>query len=128
PRDTPRRSGDPGALAVLDTFSNVEAATTLTRSILIDRLDLMACLMPHRAVLRHPPVVPEPDPRRRWNILVAHARIDHPGAGRGVHVDPSEWDYVALGGEHRRHAVAEGVRYAGSLERVALDPWDEATD
>jgi DNA repair protein SbcD/Mre11 len=128
PRDTPRRSGDPGALAVLDTFSNVEAATNLTRSILIDRLDLMACLMPHRAVLRHPPVVPEPDPRRRWNILVLHARIDQPGAERGVHVDPSEWDYVALGGAHRRHAVAERVRYAGSLERVALDPWDEATD
>ncbi|MEX0836827.1 MAG: hypothetical protein WD101_00745 [Gemmatimonadota bacterium] len=128
PRDTPRRSGDPGALAVLDTFSNVEAATTLTRSILIDRLDLMACLMPHRAVLRHPPVVPEPDPRRKWNILVLHARVDQPGTERGVHVDPSEWDYVALGGEHRRHGITERVRYAGSLERVALDPWDEATD
>lgn len=128
PRDTPRRSGDPGALAVLDTFSNVEAATTLTRSILIDELDLMACLMPYRAVLRHPPVVPEPDPRRKWNILVLHARVDQPGAERGVHVDPSDWDYVALGGEHRRHGITDRVRYAGSLERVALDPWDEATD
>lgn len=128
PRDTPRRSGDPGALAVLDTFSNVEAATTLTRSILIDRLDLMACLVPHRAVVRHPPVVPEPDPRRRWNILVMHARPAPVGARMGVHVDASEWSYVALGGDHRRRVVAERVRYAGSLERVALDPWDEATD
>ncbi len=128
PRDTPRRSGDPGALAVLDTFSNVEAATTLTRSIMIDELDLMACLMPYRAVLRHPPVVPEPDPRRKWNILVLHARADQPGTERGVHVDPSDWDYVALGGEHRRHGITDRVRYAGSLERVALDPWDEATD
>ncbi|MEX2465635.1 MAG: metallophosphoesterase [Gemmatimonadota bacterium] len=128
PRDTPRRSGDPGALAVLDTFSNVEAATNLTRSILFDRLDLHACLVPHRAVVRHPPVVPEPDPRRRWNVLVLHARVTAGGAEEGVHVDPGEWDYVALGGEHRRRAVSPTVRYAGSIERVALDPWEEATD
>ena len=128
PRDTPRRSGDPGALAVLDTFSNVEAATNLTRSILFDRLDLHACLVPHRAAVRHPAVVPEPDPTRRWNLLVLHARATPGGMGGGVHVDPGEWDYVALGGEHRRRAVLPMVQYAGSLERVALDPWEEATD
>lgn len=128
PRDTPRRSGDPGALAVLDTFSNVEAATGLTRSILIDRLDLHACLVPHRAAIREPPVVPEPDPTRRWNLLVLHAHAASGGTARGVHVEPHEWDYVALGGEHRAREVSPGVRYAGSLERVALDPWDEATD
>jgi DNA repair exonuclease SbcCD nuclease subunit len=128
PRDTPRRSGDPGALAVLDTFSNVEAATRLTRSILIDRLDMLVCLVPHRAVVRHPPVVPEPDPRRRWNLLVLHGRVGQGGLGGGVHVDAGEWDYVALGGEHRHRVVSTHVRYAGSLERVALDPWDEATD
>ncbi len=127
PRDTPRRPGDPGALAVLDTFPNVEAATGLTRSILIERLGLHACLVPYRAVTRHPPAVPEPDPRMRWNVLVLHAQV---GASvrHGVHVDPSEWSYVALGGEHRRRKVDEHARYPGSLERVALDPWDEATD
>lgn len=128
PRDTPRRSGDPGALAVLDTFSNVEAATGLTRSILIDRLDLHACLVPHRAVMRQPPAVPEPDPRRRWNVLVLHAHGMPVGSDGGVHVDPRDWDYVALGGAHRHHQVSEGVWCSGSLERVALDPWDEATD
>jgi len=128
PRDTPLRSGDPGALAVLDTFSNVEAATNLTRSILFDRLDLHACLVPHRAAVRQPAVVPEPDPRRRWNLLVLHARAAPGGLEGGVHVEPGEWDYVALGGEHRRRAVSPKIRYAGSLERVALDPWDEATD
>jgi hypothetical protein len=45
-----------------------------------------------------------------------------------VFVDPSEWDYVALGGEHRRRRVAERVEYPGALERVGLDPWDEAAD
>ena len=127
PRDTPRRPGDPGALAVLDTFPNVEAATGLTRSIFIDRLNLHACLMPHRAVTRHPPALPESDPRTRWNLLVLHAEAAR-GAEDGLHVDPSEWDYIALGGQHRRRKIDEHVHYSGSLERVALDPWDEAAD
>ena len=38
PRDTPRRPGDPGALAVLDTFANVDAVTARTHTIEIDRL------------------------------------------------------------------------------------------
>jgi len=129
PRDTPRREGDPGALAVLDAFANVEAATTLMRSILIERLDLHVALVPHRAVLRHPVALPEPDPRRRWNVLVMHGLPGASGGdGGGVPVDVREWDYVALGGEHRRRELAERVRYAGSLERVDLDPWDQATD
>ena len=127
PRDTPRRPGDPGALAVLDTFPNVEAATGLTRSILMDRLSLHACLVPYRAAVRHPAALPEPDPRMRWNLLVLHGSPGFVGSG-GVHVDAGEWDYVALGGSHRRAHVGPKVRYCGSLERVALDPWDEAAD
>ena len=127
PRDTPRRSGDPGALAVLDSFPNVEAATGLTRSILIERLQLHACLVPYRSVRRQPPAMPDPDPRMRYNVLVLHAEAHRTAAG-GLLVDPREWDYVALGGEHRRTKVADRVRTPGSLERVALDPWDEAAD
>lgn len=127
PRDTPRRPGDPGALAVLDTFPNVEAATGLTRSILIERLGLHACLVPYRAVTRRSPPLPDPDPRMRWNLLVLHAVVRKGGDG-GLHVDPGEWDYIALGGEHRRIKLADRACYPGSLERVVLDPWDEATD
>ncbi len=127
PRDTPRREGDPGALAVFDTFPNVEAATGLVRSILFENLGLHACLVPYRAVTRQPPVPPEPDPRLRWNLLVVHAQTAR-RSPEGLHVDPGEWSYVALGGEHRRHEIATKVRYPGSLERVALDPWDEAAD
>jgi hypothetical protein len=127
PRDTPRREGDPGALAAFDTFPNVEAATGLVRSILFEQLGLQACLVPHRALRRHPALPPEPDPRMRWNLLVLHAqttkRVDE-----GMHVDPAEWSYVAMGGEHRRRKVSATARYAGSLERVALDPWEEAAD
>jgi len=127
PRDTSRRIGDPGALAVLDSFQNVEAATGLTRSITIERLGLHACLVPYRTVRRQPPTPPDPDPRMRWNVLVLHAEVSRAG-GEGLHVDPGEWDYVALGGEHRRRTLDDRVRYPGSLERVALDPWEEAAD
>jgi DNA repair exonuclease SbcCD nuclease subunit len=127
PRDTPRRPGDPGALAVLDTFPNVEAATGLSRSLLMEDLGIHASLIPYRAAVRHPPALPEPDPRARWNVLVLHATVAAPAHG-GVNVDPTEWDYVALGGEHRRRKLGPTAHYCGSLERVALDPWDEAAD
>jgi DNA repair exonuclease SbcCD nuclease subunit len=127
PRDTPRRPGDPGALAVLDTFPNVEAAAGLPRSILLERLDLHAALVPYRATVREPALHPEPDPRVRWNLLVLHA-LEGSGDEPGVFVDAADWDYVALGGEHRRRQVAPNLQYSGSLERVALDPWDEAAD
>lgn len=127
PRDTPRRPGDPGALAVLDTFPNVEAATGLPRSLHMADLDLHAVLVPYRALVRHPPTLPEPDPRLSWNLLVLHARSGA-GAEGSVHVDVSEWSYVALGGEHRRRVAAPKAQYPGSLERVVLDPWDEAAD
>lgn len=127
PRDTSRRGGEPGALAVLDTFQNVEAATGLTRSVLIEGLGLHACLVPYRAVRRHQPVIPDPDPRMKWNVLIMHAEAGR-GSDGGVRVDPAEWDYVALGGEHRHTKLSDRVRYPGSLERVALDPWDEAAD
>jgi DNA repair exonuclease SbcCD nuclease subunit len=127
PRDTPRRPGDPGALAVLDSFQNVEAATGLTRSITIERLGLHACLVPYRTVRRQPPTPPDPDPRMKWNVLVVHAEVSQ-GGGEGLHVEPKEWDYVALGGDHRRRRLGDRIRFPGSLERVALDPWEEAAD
>ncbi|MCG6987554.1 MAG: hypothetical protein LJF06_05195 [Gemmatimonadetes bacterium] len=127
PRDTPRRPGDPGALGVLDTFPNVEAAVGLPRSVLLERLDLNACLVPYSAAVRDPVAIPEPDPRARWNLLVLHALPGRPG-DRSVPVDPAEWDYVALGGAHRRQRLSPKVQYCGSLERVELDPWGEAAD
>lgn len=127
PRDTPRRPGDPGALGVFDTFPNVEAATGLTRSILIEKLSLHVCLLPYRAITQHPPVLPEPDPRMKWNVLVLHAETSGKN-GEGVHVNLTDWSYVALGGEHRRRKIAPRAWYCGSLERIALDPWEEAAD
>ncbi len=124
-RDTPRRSGDNGALAALDAFPNVEAATTIPRSIYYEDRSLHVQLIPHGAVLRGPQPLIEPDPRARFNVLVTCGRVAR-GGGPGLQVDPSGWDYIALGSRHTHEIVAPRIAYAGSLERVGSSPWAEA--
>lgn len=125
-RDTPRRAGDPGALAALDAFPRVEAATGTARSLALRDRSVHVCLVPYRATLREPFPVPEPDPRARWNVLVTYAGLADERTRRGVPVDREAWDYVALGSEHRARRVAPGVHYSGALERVGITPWKEA--
>ena len=124
-RDTPRRSSDASALAALDTFPNVEAATAMPRSIVYEQRSLHVLLIPHGAVLRGPQPLLEPDPRMAHNVLVTCGRVAH-GEGPGLQVDPSEWDYVALGSQHTHRVVGPRVAYAGSLERIGSAPWREA--
>lgn len=125
-RDTPRRAGDPGALAALDAFPRVEAATGTARSLPLRDRAVHVSLVPYRASLREPFPVPEPDPRARCNVLVAYAGLADPRTGRGVPIDAGAWDYVALGSEHAARRVAPGVHYSGALERVGTAPWKEA--
>lgn len=60
------------------------------------------------------------------NVLLAH------GEARGFEganaIDPrafDRWDYVALGHYHVCHQVAPRAWYAGSLDYVSTNPWDE---
>lgn len=138
-RDTPRSWGDPGALAALDTFTNVEAATGTVRSVHVRDGDAHVLLLPHRAVLHEPRPEVRSDPDARWNILLGYGRLAGDGEGDapaeerrdrdappGLRVSGDEWDYVALGYEHGFRVAAPGVVYAGSLERVGPEPWAEA--
>lgn len=124
-RDTPRRAGDNGALAAMDAFPHVEAATSIPRNVVYEQRSLHVQLLPHRAILRGPHPVTEPDPRARWNVLVAYGRVSL-DEGPGLQVDASAWSYVALGSEHGYRALTPGVVYAGALERVGPAPWREA--
>lgn len=123
-RDTPRRSGDAGALAALDAFPNVEAATTMPRSIVYEQRSLHVQLIPHAAVLRNPRPLVEPDPRMRHNVLAVCGLVTD--AADALPIDPTGWDYVALGSDHTHRVVAPRVAHAGSLERVGSSPWREA--
>lgn len=124
-RDTPRPMSDPGALAALDPFPQVEAVTGTARSIFLREMETHLYLIPHGAVVRRPYPELRVHPEARWNILLAYAGVGT-GPGPGLPLDPAPWDYVALGHLHQRQQVAPRVFYPGSLERVGPEPWREA--
>jgi DNA repair exonuclease SbcCD nuclease subunit len=124
-RDTPRPMTDPGALAALDPFPNVESVTGRARSVFLREKETHLCLVPHGAVVRRPYPELRTYPEARWNLLMAYAGVGA-GAGSGLHLDPTPWDYVALGYLHQHQEVAPRVYYSGSLERVGPEPWREA--
>jgi len=124
-RDTPRPMSDPGALAALDPFPQVEAVTGTARSIFLRDLETHLYLIPHGAVVRRPYPELRIHPEARWNILLAYAGVGT-GPGPGLPLDPGPWDYVALGHLHQHQQVVPGVYYPGSLERVGPEPWREA--
>jgi hypothetical protein len=125
-RDTPRRSEDQGALAALDAFPNVDAAAGRARTVVLSGHSAQVVLLPYRSALVEPRPAPEPDPRQRWNLVVAHGRVT--GPGRGVPLDDERWDYIALGGLHSHRRIGEKAAYAGALERVGPTPWEEAAE
>ena len=126
-RDTPRRTEDAGALAALDTFPNVEAAAGRARAVVLPRHETHAILLPYRSALTRPLPAPEPDPRQRWNIVVAHGGVAE-GEGEGIPLECDRWDYVALGGHHTFRRVSDRVVFSGAVERVGVSPWDEAAE
>ena len=126
-RDTPAPVADPGPLATFDTMAAVEAVTGTTRSVYYSQLGLNVTLVPHRATLHGPPPPVAPNPDARWNVLVGYGSTDG-GDDAMLVLDPSQWDYVALGYEHHRRRVGGPVHYAGSLERVGSTPWEEAAE
>jgi hypothetical protein len=44
-----------------------------------------------------------------------------------LRVDPAGWDYVAIGGPHAAGSWGRNLHAAGSLERMAPNPWREVT-
>lgn len=125
-RDTPRSPADPGPVAVLDSLPGVEAAAGAPRSVHLAALDAHALLIPFRAAAGPPFPDVRPDPSARWNLLLVRGRPSR--AGGGIAVDPSEWDYVAVGGDHRMAEHRPNVWTAGAPERPGTCPWKEATE
>jgi hypothetical protein len=114
----------------MDAFPHVEAATATARSVLFKERSLHVLLLPHRALLRGPAPVMEPDPRARWNVLVAYGQLEGEAAAsdEALFLDLDGWDYVALGSAHTHRVVRPRVAYAGALERVGPRPWAEAAE
>ncbi len=124
-RDTPPALLDPAALAALDAFPGVEVATGEARSVFLPGLQAHVCMAPHAALVEPPLPDLRPRPDARWNLLVAYADA-RTGEGPGIPLDPTSWDYIALGHVHQHQQVTPRAHYSGALERVGPEPWREA--
>lgn len=125
-RDTPLAPGDPGPVAVLDVMPGVHAASGAPRAVRLDDGRIHALLVPFAGVRGG--ALPElrPDPEAELNLLLIRARnVPSPTP---LELDPTEWDYVAVGGDHLAWNRGDHIRCPGSLERVGWDPWSEATE
>jgi len=119
-RDVGPSPGQPGPLAAMDAFPNVESADSTARSVHIAALDTRVLLLPY-PTLREPPMPAlQRDPKARWNILALPARI----GPEGPEIPVDQWDYVALGTAHVGTRYSDRVHDPGSLERIDPDPWD----
>ncbi len=125
-RDSPINPADPGPVAVLDALPGVEAAVGAPRAVRFRSTKLHALLIPFRAAAYPPMPDVRPDPAARWNVLLV--RGDPSDSRPGIPVNPDEWSYVAVGGDHQRRAWAPNVQTAGALERPGSCPWREATE
>ncbi len=124
--DTTAGPGGPGALAAFDALPNVDVCTVTSRAVSIAGDLLHVRMIPHAALANEESDPFQPDPGARWNVLLTHAAI---GSGsKRLNIDPSEWDYVALGHEHGRRQVGPTLHYCGALERIGPDPWAEAAE
>lgn len=125
-RDTPLAPGDPGPVAVLDVMPGVHAASGAPRAIRLDEGRIHALLVPFAGVRGGALPDLRPDPEAELNLLLIRGR--RTPSPRTLALDPDEWDYVAVGGDHLAWNEGEHIRCPGSLERVGWDPWSEATE
>ncbi len=124
-RDTPPLPpGGTGPLGILEGVAGVRVATAAPRGVMLEAVGVHVWLVPHAALRGGMDPLPAPQPAARWNVLAMHALAG--GGGDTLQVDPSRWDWVALGADHRNRSPLPGARWAGSLERVSQDPWREA--
>lgn len=134
--DSPKAAEIGSILRLFNEISGVEVAHHEARRLTFADLGLSVLCLPHNELKFGPEPAIEPDSSVERNVLVAHAAIDDRrlkllmdiGAAtlaRGA-IDPSQWDYVALGHYHVRSRLEPNMYYPGGIERTSLNIWAEA--
>ncbi|MEN8374262.1 MAG: metallophosphoesterase [Gemmatimonadota bacterium] len=104
--------------------------------------DTSVLCVPYAALARGEPLILEPDPAARHNVLLMHATVvGGPNAQkirRGVgyggielgleELRPERWTYVALGHYHVATELAPNTWYAGATESTSTNIWAEAEE
>jgi DNA repair exonuclease SbcCD nuclease subunit len=109
--------------------------------------EMRALRFPERnlTVVAVPDLVPQqlaiaPDPRSRFNVLVAHGEVEGTAPGFGdaddrasfpipgsVVADPG-WQYVALGHYHVYRKVGPAAFYSGAIDHTSSNVWGELAE
>lgn len=104
--------------------------------------DVSVLCVPYAALARGEPLILDPDPAARHNVLLMHATVvGGPNAQkirRGVgyggielgleELRPQRWSYIALGHYHVATELAPNAWYAGSTEFTSTNVWIEADE
>jgi DNA repair exonuclease SbcCD nuclease subunit len=81
----------------------------------------------------------EPDESARYKVLVFHNLLEEVAERLGPHarnpsnsslgaIDPTRWDYVAMGHYHVKEQLAPNAFYSGAIEYTSSNIWGEVDD
>jgi hypothetical protein len=133
--DTPRSTEVGGILPLLrEVAPNVQVVDREPRALRFEQMGLSVFAVPGA-----PGPLPslKPDAAARYNVLVLHgnltgmvsSQIDaaDPAAVQvsRADIDPSRWNYVALGHYHVFREIAANAFYSGSLDYTSVNTWGE---
>jgi DNA repair protein SbcD/Mre11 len=150
--DSPRSADTGHILALFREIPGLQVVTDDATRVPLPGLDASVLCVPHAELARDPGQGAEgelggararsfePDPGAATNVLVLHATVTGPTAGRRLHwvsefggvtvdeaeIDAARWDYVALGHYHIATELAPNMWYAGATERTSSNLWMEA--
>lgn len=98
-------------------------------------LELSVLAIPDAPGMVRPPL--EPDPYFKHNLLVLHGEVQgmltkHLARQHAEiptdEIQPTLWDYVALGHYHVHRMLAPNMGYSGSIDYTSTDPWGERAE
>lgn len=130
--DTPRSADTGCILDLLGNLPDVYVVHGEYQQVKLDSLDTSVFCLCHRALPQLSSLKIEPDPKSKYNILMAHGTVQ--GIARHAYdlyeISPSQvindtWDYIAFGHYHVFEQLAPNAFYAGSLEYTSNNIWME---
>ncbi len=140
--DSPRSADTGNILNLFREIDGVRVVCDECRTIRLPEIDTSILCLPHVALSTGEAVEMEPDPGSRHNVLMLHGSIEGETADAKLRyiseyggavipegrIDPTRWDYVALGHYHLCVDLAPNMWYAGGLERTSANIWFERED
>jgi exonuclease SbcD len=142
--DSPRSADTGNILALFREIDSITVVSDECRPVHLPGLDATVLCMPHNSLATGDgePVVMDPDPKARHNLLMLHGTVGGAAAEQKMRyvtefggavvqdtaIGPGRWDYVALGHYHIATDLAPNMWYAGAIERTSTNLWQETGD